>query len=171
MFADFAATPAATAVLDEPPVGDELDQLSDLDDEDGSVHFARDLLEWAAVLVAVVALALVFKAFLFQAFWIPTESMESTSRSRTSLCQQGELSPHDINRGRRLSSSGVPILDLADDIKDLIKRVIATSGDHRGQGRVIYIDGERLIEPYLDAGVARPALISGHSWLATGRSL
>ncbi len=139
---------AAVAVAEAPVL--EAD-----DDEEEESSLLKDLLEWAAVLVAAVALALVFKAFLFQAFWIPSESMESTLQLQDRvLVNKVSYRLHDINRGDVIVFKR-PDLSPEDDVKDLIKRVIGVPGESiEGRDGVIYIDGDRLIEPYLEAGVA-----------------
>lgn len=140
----------AVAVADVP-----VRAVEEEDDEQEESSLLKDLLEWAAVLVAAVALALVFKAFLFQAFWIPSESMESTLQLQDRvLVNKVSYRLHDINRGDVIVFKR-PDLSPEDDVKDLIKRVIAVPGESiEGRDGVIYIDGDRLIEPYLQATVA-----------------
>lgn len=159
-----ADSAVAVAVADEPDPAE-----VDLDEEDEGSSLVKDLIEWAAVLVAAVGLALIFKAFLFQAFWIPSESMESTLQLQDRvLVNKVSYRLHDINRGDIIVFKR-PDLSPEDDVKDLIKRVVAVPGESiEGRDGVIYIDGDRLIEPYLEAGVASTSFDFGPIEIAEG---
>ena len=111
----------------------------------------KALSEWTVVIVGAVIVALVLRAFLFQAYWIPSESMESTLRTNDRvLVNKISYRLHDVNRG------DVVVFERPDDepgeIRDLVKRVIGLEGDVvEGRGNDIFVNGERLIEPYLAA--------------------
>ncbi|NNF55439.1 MAG: signal peptidase I [Acidimicrobiales bacterium] len=112
--------------------------------------FARNVLEWIVVLGAAVAVAIILRTFVFQAFYIPSESMETTLfKDDRLLVNKVSYHLHDVNRG------DIVVFRRPDDqpgeIRDLIKRVIGLPGETvEGRGGVIYIDGQQLVEPYLD---------------------
>ena len=121
---------------------------SDAEEPPGS-PLRQVVAEWAMVLVGAVLVALVLRALLFQAFWIPSESMEMTLQvDDRVLVNKVSYRLHDVNRG------DVVVFERPDyeqgQIRDLIKRVIGLGGDVvEGEDNAIYINGERLIEPYL----------------------
>ncbi|NNE95670.1 MAG: signal peptidase I [Acidimicrobiales bacterium] len=108
------------------------------------------MLEWVVVLGAAVAVAIILRTFVFQAFFIPSESMETTLfENDRILVNKVSYRLHDVNRG------DVVVFRRPDDqpgeIRDLIKRVIALPGETvEGRDGTIYIDGQLLVEPYLD---------------------
>jgi signal peptidase I len=129
------------------------DDEEELDDVNATSAVTRNALEWAVVLVGAVLVALLLRASLFQAFWIPSESMEATLLTDDRvLVNKVSYRLHDINRGdivvfeRPVEEPG--------EIRDLIKRVIALPGEtvEATEGS-IYINGQRLVEPYLDESV------------------
>ncbi len=113
----------------------------------------RNIVEWVAVLVGAVVVALVVRTFLLQAFSIPSSSMESTLEIGDRLLVN-KLSYEfgDVERG------DIVVFERPDSLPspydDLIKRVIGLPGDvvegHDGQ---VFVNGEALVEPYLDADV------------------
>ncbi len=134
----------------------------DLDDFDpGELEVAgdarRNAIEWVVVLVGAVLLALILRAILLQAFWIPSPSMESTLLVRDRvLVNKVSYRLHDIHRGdvivfRRTEAEIAANPDLP---RDVIKRVIGLEGETvEIADSVVTINGNRLIEPYLDEGV------------------
>jgi signal peptidase I len=127
------------------------DQLEEANDA------RRNAIEWAVVLVGAVLLALILRAVLLQAFWIPSPSMESTLLVRDRvLVNKMSYRLHDIHRGdvivfRRTEAEIEANPELP---RDVIKRVIALEGETiEIVDDVVTIDGNRLIEPYLDEGV------------------
>ena len=129
------------------------DDEDDFIDVEGTTNATRNALEWAVVLVGAVLVALLLRASLFQAFWIPSESMESTLRTNDRvLVNKVSYRLHEIHRG------DIVVFVRPDDepgeIRDLIKRVIGLPGETiEARDNAIYINGQRLDEPYLDAGV------------------
>ena len=108
----------------------------------------REVLEWLAVGVCALGLALFLKAFLVEVFEIPSGSMEPTLMidDRVVVYKLGYRFG-DVNRG------DVVVFHMpgqASNADDLIKRVVALGGEtlEIRDGRV-YIDGDRLEEPYL----------------------
>ncbi len=115
----------------------------------------RSTLEWIAVIVGALVVALVVKTFLFQAFYIPSASMEPTlEKGDRVLVNKLSYDLHDIHRG------DIVVFELPkekigpDGIKDLIKRVVGLPGEtiETGEDGFVYIDGEKLDEPYLPEG-------------------
>ena len=129
------------------------DDEDDLDLDEATSSTTRVALEWAVVLVGAVLVALVLRASLFQAFWIPSESMETTLLINDRvLVNKISYRLHDIHRG------DVVVFARPDEepgeIRDLIKRVIGLPGETvEGHDGSIYINGQRLDEPYLDSGI------------------
>jgi signal peptidase I len=115
----------------------------------------RTIVEWVAVVVGALVVALVVKTFLFQAFYIPSASMEPTlEKGDRVLVNKLSYDLHDIHRG------DIVVFELPSDkvgpdgIKDLIKRAIGLPGDviETREG-LVYINGEKIDEPYLPDGV------------------
>lgn len=114
----------------------------------------RSTIEWVAVIVGALVVALVVKTFLIQAFYIPSESMVPTLQvGDRVLVNKLSYSTGDVDRGDIVvfARPGGPG---ADGIADLIKRVVALPGETvEGRDGHVYIDGERLAEPYLEPDV------------------
>ncbi len=111
----------------------------------------RKILEWVAVIGTAFIVAFIIKVFLFQAYYIPSPSMEPTlGIGDRVIVNKLSYNLHDVNRGDLIvfenpsTSSG--------EISDLIKRVVALPGETLQvlDGKV-YIDGNLMIEPYLEA--------------------
>jgi signal peptidase I len=108
--------------------------------------------EWAIVLVVALAAAALIRVFVLQQFYISGPSMESTLvQDDRVLVNKLSYRLHDVNRGDvvvfdRITTSGGVI-----EHDDLIKRVIGLPGEIvEIRDCEVYIDGSRLIEPYLD---------------------
>jgi len=113
----------------------------------------RSGVEWVAVVVGAVVVALVVRTFLLQAFSIPSGSMETTLEINDRLLvnklsyQFGEVERGDIVVFLKPDSLSSPY-------DDLIKRVIGLPGDViEGRDNQIFINGEALVETYLDDDV------------------
>jgi signal peptidase I len=126
----------------------------DPDDHDGGARqLVRSILEWAGVIACGVVIALVAQAFLVQAFWIPSASMVPTlNEGDRVLVNKLAYRAHDVRRGDVIVFDRPEEAANGDDeIKDLIKRVVAVEGDtlelHEGD---VYINGERIEEPYVN---------------------
>ena len=115
----------------------------------------RVAFEWILVIGGALIVALVVKTFLFQAFYIPSESMEPTliDRDRV-IVNKVSYSLHEVNRGD-VVVFGRPPNEPASQIDELIKRVVGLPGETiEGRDGVLFIEGRRLIEPYLTAGTS-----------------
>jgi len=138
--------------------------------------------EIAVLLVVAVLLALLVRALLFEVFFIPSESMEATLAPGERVAVSSfPLGRDEVpNRGdvivfqpteEQLGGRTVPDDDVAAWLKpvhaifqavhlippsteDYIKRVVGLPGERvEGRDGSVFIDGKRLIEPYLDEGV------------------
>ena len=131
----------------------------DLDEEvlpGGRRHsVTRTVLEWLTVIACGVLIALTAQALLVQAFWIPSPSMVPTLEvGDRVLVNKLAYETHDVHRGDVIVFERPPGASQGEDgIKDLIKRVVAVGGDtiEAVDGRV-YVNGERIDEPYLVDG-------------------
>jgi signal peptidase I len=117
----------------------------------------RTIVEWAAVIGGALLVALVVRSTLAQAFWIPSPSMEPTLQEGDRvLVNKLSYRLHDVNRGDIVVFERPPSAvsaNPADDIPDLIKRVIGLPGDTieaRADG-LVYVNDRRLDESYLPA--------------------
>lgn len=121
--------------------------------DDHAVSALRSAIEWVAVVVGAVVVALVVRTFLLQAFSIPSGSMETTLEINDRLLVN-KLSYQfgDVERGDIVVFLKPDTLSSPYD--DLIKRVVGLPGDTvEGRDNQVFINGEALVEPYLDAGV------------------
>lgn len=114
----------------------------------------RNAIEWVVVIVGAVIVAVVVKTFLVQAFYIPSASMVPTlAENDRVLVNKISYDLGDVERGDIVVFHR-PDTWPADQIEDLIKRVIALPGERVSteDGHVL-IDGEPLEEPWLLATV------------------
>ena len=132
-------------------------------DSDSKKSATRVTIEWVAVLAGALALALILRAVLFQAYYIRFTSMEPTlSNGDRVLVNKLGYDLHDVNRG------DLVVFERPEGVSgrqedDLIKRVIALPGEvvRFVEGHV-YIDGQRLHEPYLaSSGITTGAMPAG----------
>ncbi len=114
----------------------------------------RNAIEWVVIVVGAFAVALVVKTFLIQAFYIPSESMFPTlTEDDRVLVNKLSYQLHDVNRGDLVVFERPPN-EPESDIKDLVKRVVALEGETiEERDGALFVDGERLDEPYLQPGV------------------
>ena len=120
---------------------------------------ARALLEWVIVIAVALLVALGIRQFLFQPFWIPTGSMEDTlvAGDRV-LVNKAAYRFHGIRRGDVVVFERPDNWAVEEAVKDLIKRVIGVPGDTITiRDCFVYIDGRRLVEPYVDERCTEPA--------------
>lgn len=119
----------------------------------------RAAVEWVAVIVVALLVALGIRQFLFQPFWIPTGSMENTlvAGDRV-LVNKAAYRFHDIRRGDVVVFKRPDNWAVEQTVKDLIKRVIGIPGDEVTiRDCSVYVDGRRLVEPYVDDRCTEPA--------------
>jgi len=123
----------------------------------------RHLVEYLVVVAAAVVLALAVQAYAFKPFRIPSLSMAQTLEPRDRV-----LVNRAVYHFRKPHRGDVVVIDSAEVGRILIKRVIGLPGEtvslHDGS---VYIDGRRLVEPYVARANGRPEAtvpFSGHPW-------
>ena len=138
-------------------------------------------LELPLLIIAALAIAVVIKSFFLQAFWIPSSSMEDTLlindrvmvnklAYRVGDLQRGHIVVFDDPRGGAAPDEGLleatrrnigEAVGLSVPRTEFIKRVIGLPGESVSTdpetGEVL-IDGQPLIEPYLDPSVRTSGL-------------
>jgi signal peptidase I len=142
------------------------------DDADGGrpgPSATRSIIEWILVVAGAVAVALLVRVFAVQAFYIPSESMEPTLEVNDRvLVNRLSYKLHDVNRGdvivfEKPDSLVTPVGP--NEIKDLIKRVVALPGESVVfQDGNVFIDGRELAEPYLPSGTVTQPGPGGVTW-------
>lgn len=136
------------------------DDAAENDDERKPRRLRRTILEWAGVIGGGVVIALLVEAFFIQAFWIPSESMESTLEiGDRVLVNKLSYRLHDVHRGDVIVFERPPNAPEGaeangEEVKDLIKRVIAVEGDTiEGRGGKVFVNGTEVDESsYLEPG-------------------
>ena len=116
----------------------------------------RSAARWAITAITVVAVAALVRTFLVAPYFIPSASMEPTLHGCTGcnndhvLVDKLAYHLHAVHRGDVVVFSKPTTWTVPDKL--LIKRVIGLPGDVlTDQGGTIYVNGQRLDEPYIDA--------------------
>ncbi len=115
--------------------------------------------EWLAVIAVAVLAALLIRVFVLQQFYISGPSMQTTLVSdERVLVNKLSYRLHDVNRGDVVVFDRVTTTGGVVQHDDLIKRVIALAGERiEIRECTVYVDGQQLVEPYLDpAHLAEP---------------
>jgi signal peptidase I len=159
------ASPSTTDRLDEP----DPDASEDGSRRRDQPSATRSIIEWVLVVGGAVAVALLIRVFAVQAFYIPSVSMQPTlEKNDRVLVNRLSYKLHDVNRGDVIVFEKPASLVTApgpDEIKDLIKRVVALPGESVVfQDGDVYVDGTLLPEPYLPAGTTTNPGPGGASW-------
>lgn len=115
----------------------------------------RGIREWAIVMSVAVGVALIVRAFLVQSFFIPSGSMIPTLKIHDRvLVNKLSYRLHDVHRGDVVVFERPANTGSSDDIKDLIKRVVALPGDTIDfKDNRVLINGRLLDEPYIDPSI------------------
>jgi signal peptidase I len=118
----------------------------------------RLLVEAAVVLVTALVLALGVRGSVAQAFRIPSASMQPQLEvGDRVVVSRLAYRLHDPRRGDVVVFPCPPAA-CGDRDDDYIKRVIGLPGEQvEGRGGSVWIEGHRLQEPYLPAGVVTSA--------------
>lgn len=121
----------------------------------------RVAVEWFAVIAVAVAAAVGVRVLVLQQFFIAGPSMETTMVSdERVLVNKLSYRLHGVNRGDVVVFDRVTANSAGVQHDDLIKRVVALGGERiEVRECVVYIDGQQLVEPYLDpTHLSRPDL-------------
>lgn len=118
----------------------------------------RTVIEWVAVIAAVVVAAVVLRSFVVQLYYIPSASMEPTLQIGDKvLVDKLSYDLHGVHRGDVVVFDKPPG-DHDPGVSVLIKRVVGLPGEtisaRNGQ---VYIDGAVLAQPWLPKGITTPA--------------
>jgi len=133
-------------------------------------RWRRALAELITISLVAVLLAGLVRTFVVEPFWIPSASMAPTLGVYDRiLVQKAFFSWHDVREGDIVVFSQPPRDHCPGPQGDLVKRVIALPGQTiYSSGNSIYIDGQRLAEPYLPRydppGPAIPDATSRHPY-------
>ena len=132
----------------------------------------RSLIEWVVIIGGALAVAFIVKTFLLQVFYIPSDSMLPVlERQDRIVVNKLSYRTGEIDRGHIIVFERPACAQTTEEIKDLIKRVIAVGGETvEGREGGVFIDGQRLAEPYLPPGTttgdfAAYDVPAGHVWL------
>ncbi len=126
------------------------DPETDADLENSEERRVSPTVEWIVIAIGSIVLALILRTFLVQSFYIPSGSMEST------LTINDRVLVNKLSYEFSSPSAGDVVVfnrpeNLGGNIDNLIKRVIAVSGDTvEGRDGVVFVNGVALDEPYLD---------------------
>jgi signal peptidase I len=114
---------------------------------------ARVIGEWLAIIAVALSVALLVRATVVQAFWIPSTSMTPTLKvGDRLLVDKVSFQVREIHRGEIIVFERPATV--TEEFKDLIKRVVGLPGDTvEGHDGGVYVNGKRLDEPYLPAGL------------------
>ena len=139
----------------------------------------RAVIETALLVATAIVIAVLLRAFIAQAFRIPSASMEPqlevgdrvvVSRLAYDLHEprRGDVvvfdcppragcdePPDDALPLRALKALAEALLLRQPEVEEFIKRVIALPGETvEGRDGAVWVDGRRLVEPYLPDGTA-----------------
>lgn len=120
---------------------------------------ARAFVDWALVVTIALVVAVVVRSFVLAHFVVDGTSMAATLQTGDRVfVNKLSYRLHDPNRGDVVVLHQIS----GTNERDLIKRVIALPGEEIWiESCAVYIDGQRLIEPYLDPIVVPPGSCGG----------
>lgn len=147
----------------------------------------RTVVDWGVTIAVAIAFVLTFQAQVAKPYRIPTPSMEPTLHCAkpTEFCQ-GRFSDRVVanrlayrfgepKRGQIVvfeSRAAAQRCGLGDGGSTLVKRIIGLPGELVSvRDGVVYIDGDRLVEPYVDPALRGhetdrwPRVAPGHYFL------
>lgn len=138
-----------------PPGGDDHGAVGAEPPAKNPEAWKRSALEWIIVVAGAVVVALFIQATSFQAFFIPTASMQHTlDVGDRVLVNKWSYRLHPIHRGDIVVFTK-PKGELASNVNDLIKRVVALPGETVTIANdQVSINGQPLQEPYLAKGMS-----------------
>ena len=108
----------------------------------------RNTVELVLFIVGTLIAALIVRTFLLQPFYIPSASMMPTLEVNDRvLVNKLSYKLHEVHRGDVVVFERLP--SEHDEIRDLIKRVVAVEGDTiETRGDTLYVNGQPVREPY-----------------------
>lgn len=113
----------------------------------------RNMIEWVVVIGGAVLITVLLRTFAFQTFYIPSESMVPTLQVGDRIVVN--KLPDDFHRGNIVVFEKPDTWNAAHAV--LIKRIIGLPNETLEiRDNAVYIDGERLVEPYLAEGATMP---------------
>ena len=112
----------------------------------------RWVIEWAVILMAVLLCTVLLRTYVIQSFYIPSPSMVPTLEvGDRIMVNKLSYDLHGVHRGDIVVFKRPPLED--QNFPDLVKRVIGLPGETIStQDGHVYIDGNRLSEPWLPSG-------------------
>lgn len=142
---------AGTAVVTGPPDGaaEEPGPLGEGGREGGGYRW---VIEWAVILVAVLACTVLLRTYVVQSFYIPSPSMVPTLNvGDRIMVNKLSYDLHGVHRGDIVVFKRPPLEQ--QDFPDLVKRVIGLPGESIStRNGHVYINGKLLPEPWLPPG-------------------
>ncbi len=133
--------------------------------EENKKTVGREIFEWVEAIVLAVIVAMLVRSFIFTVVRVDGHSMDNTlsHNDRLIVWRMG----YEPKRG--------DIIIFAPESKNInttifnrvywVKRVIATGGQHVEidyENNAVYVDGEKLDEPYLPEPMREPGMGSGN---------
>jgi signal peptidase I len=147
----------------------------------------RTIVDWLVTIAVAVVIVLAFQAQVAKPYRIPSSSMEPTLHCAKPGAYCEGRSDDRVIANRLAYRFGSPErgqivvftapraaekCELGDGGSTFVKRIVGLPGEKVSErGGVVYIDGERLVEPYLDpsrrghATGSWPRVASGHYFL------
>jgi signal peptidase I len=147
----------------------------------------RTIVDWLVTIAVAVVIVLAFQAQVAKPYRIPSSSMEPTLHcAKPGAYCEGRFDDRVIanrlayrfgspERGQIVvftAPRAAEKCELGDGGSTFVKRIVGLPGEKVSERRgVVYIDGERLVEPYLDpsrrghATGSWPRVASGHYFL------
>jgi signal peptidase I len=140
--------------------------------DDSAARRKKAVIEWVLLIAAALIVALVARQFVFQLFYIPSESMVPRLQVDDQVFVNKLAYDYgDPSRGDIIVFARPPDWNVR--VPDLVKRVVGLPGETiEGKDGAVFIDGERLAEPYLPKGTVTsdfgPLTVPAHRYFMMG---
>ena len=145
----------------EPPETQPATEAPEQEESEAPTSAVARHLRSVAFVVTVIVLAILLRTFVIAQYYIPSDSMVPTLKENDRIFVN-KLSYRfgDLHRGDIVVFDRPPAMPADPKIKHLIKRVIGLPGDTlETRGGDVYLNGQRLNEPYLPIGAVSANLI------------
>jgi signal peptidase I len=111
----------------------------------------RWMVEWGIIVAIGLVIAVVVRLFVFQTYYVPSTSMNPTIKDgQRILVDKLAFHLHPVERGDIVVFLRPPAAQCGKEDSDFVKRVIGLPGETiSGKDGQVYIDGQRLAEPWL----------------------